>query len=428
MGQSSVAPGISEKSARVAFVIPSSTLIVLGALMLGETTINYIDRQIVAVLAPDLRREFGWTNTQYSYLQNAFLFSYMIAYSCAGRVLDKLGVRRGLTLAMIWWSTAGVLTSLSQGLRSMGGFRAVLAIGEAGAWPAFAKAASTWVPERARSLFIGACNSGSSLGAIIATPLVAAITVASSWRVAFVVTGLIGFIWVVIFQIFMRRHPEFAHRDTSGPSSRRKPWASLLSYRQAWAVFFCRFFADPVWYFYLFWIPEFLNKERGLDLVGIGFVGWIPFLFADVSNFVSGYVGLRLQAAGWSANRTRKTLMVFSACLTPIGILAAFSRSLGWTIALISIAIFCWMFWSVSVHTLAGDYFAPSDVGTVYGFAGSGSTAGSALATWGVGRALDSGYGYAPVFIGISLLMPIAMIVGLSLMGRVKPVESLATE
>jgi len=396
--------------------------------MLGETTINYIDRQIVSVLAPTLRAEFGWSNTQYSYLQNAFLFTYMFAYSFAGWALDKLGVRRGLTLAMIWWSTAGVLTSLSQGLRSMGAFRAVLAVGEAGAWPAFAKAASTWVPHRARSLFIGACNSGSSLGAIIATPLVAAITIASSWRVAFVITGLIGFVWVVIFQIFMRRHPEFADRDTSEASSRRKPWVSFLGYRQAWAVFFCRFFADPVWYFYLFWIPEFLNKERGLDLAAIGVVAWIPFLFADVSNFVSGYVGLRLQAAGWSVNRTRKTLMVFSACLTPIGILAAFSRSLGWTIALISIAIFCWMFWSVSVHTLAGDYFAPSDVGTVYGIAGTGSTAGSALATWGVGRALDLGVGYAPVFIGISLLMPVAMIVGLSLMGRVKPVEGLATE
>src|SRR4030095_1265566 len=154
MSQSSIAPGVSEKSATIATVIPNSTLFILGALMLGETTINYIDRQIVAVLAPTLRAEFGWTNTQYSYLQNAFLFTYMFAYSFAGWALDKLGVRRGLTLAMIWWSAAGALTSLSQGLRSMGAFRAVLAVGEAGAWPAFAKAASTWVPQRARSLFI----------------------------------------------------------------------------------------------------------------------------------------------------------------------------------------------------------------------------------------------------------------------------------
>jgi ACS family hexuronate transporter-like MFS transporter len=222
----------------------------------------------------------------------------MFAYSFVGWGLDKLGVRRGLTLAMIWWSTAGVLTALSQGLRSMGAFRALLAVGEAGAWPAFAKAASNWVPQRARSLFIGACNSGSSLGAIIAPPLVAAVTLASNWRVAFVMTGLIGFVWVVIFRIFMRRHPEFADSDTGGGRSHRKPWLSLLSYRQAWAVFFCRFFADPVWYFYLFWIPEFLNKERGLDLAAIGAVAWIPYLFADISNFVSGYVGLRLQSAG----------------------------------------------------------------------------------------------------------------------------------
>jgi ACS family hexuronate transporter-like MFS transporter len=187
-------------------------------------------------------------------------------------------------------------------------------------------------------------------------------------------------------------------------------------------VFFCRFLADPMWYFFIFWIPGFLTQERGLGLVGIGAVGWIPFLFADISNFVSGYVALRLQRAGWSVNRTRKSLMVFSACLSPIGIFAVYAQSLLWTMALISAAIFFWMFWSVTVHTLAGDYFASSEVGSVYGIAGTGSTIGTALATWGVGYVLDLKVGYTPVFIGISLLMPIAMIVGLSLMGRVQRV------
>jgi ACS family hexuronate transporter-like MFS transporter len=421
MSHPSVAVDNSRRDA-IATAIPRATLIALGAILLGETTINYIDRQVVSVLGPTLREEFGWSNLQFATVLNAFLISYAFAYSFAGWVLDRLGIRRGLTLAVSWWSAAGALTAFSTGLGSMSAYRAILAVGEAGAWPAFAKAAATWVPAEARSLFIGACNSGSSLGAMIAPPLIAAVTLASSWRVAFVVTGLIGFVWVVVFQKFMRRHPEFADTDSGDTSSQRRSWFSFLRYRETWAVFFCRFLADPMWYFFIFWIPDFLKQERGLGLAGIGFVAWIPFVFADISNFVSGYVALQLQKAGWSVNRTRKSLMVFSACLSPIGIFAVYAQSLFWTMALISAAIFFWMFWSVTVHTLAGDYFASSEVGSVYGIAGTGSTIGTALATWGVGYVLDLKVGYTPVFIGISLLMPIAMIVGLSLMGRVQRV------
>src|SRR5678815_5944983 len=192
MSHTSVA--VDARKSAIATAIPRATLIALGAILLGETTINYIDRQVVSVLGPTLREEFGWSNLQFATVLNAFLISYAFAYSFAGWVLDKLGIRRGLTLAVSWWSAAGALTALSSGLRSMSAFRAILAIGEAGAWPAFAKAAATWVPAEARWLFIGACNSGSSLGAMIATPLIAAITVTSNWRVAFVVPGLIGFV------------------------------------------------------------------------------------------------------------------------------------------------------------------------------------------------------------------------------------------
>src|SRR5262245_20654595 len=168
-------------------LISKRTLIFLGAILLGETTINYIDRQVVSVLAPTLRAEFGWNNAQYADILNAFLFTYAVAYSFAGWVLDKLGIRKGLTLSMLWWSIAGALTSFSRGLKSMAAFRSVLAVGEAGAWPAFAKAAATWVPEDARALFIGACNSGSSLGALIAPYIVGGIAIYYGWRSAFFV-------------------------------------------------------------------------------------------------------------------------------------------------------------------------------------------------------------------------------------------------
>jgi ACS family hexuronate transporter-like MFS transporter len=407
-------------------VFTQTGLALLVTLLLGETTINFIDRQVVSVLAPTLRNEFHLSNSAYAAIVNAFLVTYAVSYTFAGWVLDRLGVGRGLTLAISWWSGAGMLTALARGPLSLGFFRSLLAVGEGGAWPAFAKAVAIWVPPEARTLAIGVCNSGSSLGAMLAPPLVAFITLRSSWRMAFVATGAIGALWVAAFWLFQRLHPEMqrAERElAAGPPPRGLKWGDLVRYRQTWAIFACRFFADPLWYFYVFWIPEFLTRERGLNLAAIGAVAWIPFLVADVSNFAGGYVTLRLQRAGWSADRTRKTIMAVAALVSPIGIFAVFAHTLFWTIGLISIAIFFWMTWSISVHTLAGDYFPPRAVASVYGIAGTGSTLGSVVSTWAVGKTLDVTHSYTPVFVGLGVLMPVAMLIGFTLMKKVEPVE-----
>ncbi|MEO8370822.1 MAG: MFS transporter [Candidatus Solibacter sp.] len=405
-------------------VFTQGALIILIALLLGETTINFIDRQVVSVLAPVLRKEFSLSNGQYAAIVNAFMATYAIALPIAGMVLDRLGVGRGLTLAVSWWSLAGMATSLAQGPLSLGALRSVLAMGEAGAWPAFAKATATWVPANARTLAIGICNSGSSLGAMIAPPLVVGVMSIAGWRAAFIVTGAIGFVWVLAFQMFRRAHPEMAIAERASVSQHSGVrWLSLVKYRQVWAVFFCRFLADPLWFFYVFWIPEFLSKQRGLNMTEIAAVAWIPFLVADASNFTGGFLTMKLQQAGWSANRTRKTLMTVAALLSPIGILAVFADSVFGTIACISVAIFFWMWWSVSLHSLPGDYFPARAVGRVYGIGGTGSTLGSVISTWAVGRTLDvTGGNYTPVFVGIGMLMPVALIVGVSLMGRVEQV------
>src|SRR5882724_5107406 len=185
-------------------VFARTSLVLLIALLLGETTINFIDRQVVSVLAPTLMAEFHLSDGQYALIVNAFLITYALSYSFAGWVLDRLGVGRGLTLAIAWWSTAGMLTSLARGPLSLGLFRSLLAVGEGGAWPAFAKAVAIWVPPEARTLAIGVCNSGSSLGAMIAPPLVAWVTLRAGWRSAFIVTGALGFLWVAAFQLFRR--------------------------------------------------------------------------------------------------------------------------------------------------------------------------------------------------------------------------------
>lgn len=408
-------------------VFTRRSLIILVALLLGQTTINFIDRQVVSVLAPTLRAEFHLSNGQYALILNAFMATYAVSYAFAGWVLDRLGVGRGLTLAVGWWSLAGMSAALATGPFSLGAARAALAVGEGGGWPAFAKAIATWVPPQARTLAIGVCNSGSSLGAMIAPPLVAFVTLRWGWRAAFIVTGALGFVWIAAFQVFRYLHPEMeASEREAQTAGDRLRWLDLMQYRQTWAPFVCRFLADPLWYFYVFWIPEFLTRERGLNLAAIGAVAWIPFLVADLSNFVGGYLSLRLQRAGWSANRTRKTMMVIATVMSPIGILAVFAQSLFWTIGLICIAIFFWMWWSIAVHSLPGDYFPPRAVGSVYGIAGTGSTVGSVISTWAVGRTLDVTGSYVPVFIGIGLLMPVALVAGFALMRRVEPVKGLA--
>jgi ACS family hexuronate transporter-like MFS transporter len=408
-------------------VLSNRSLVVLVALLLASTTINYIDRQVLSVLAPTIRDEFGLTNAQYAWVLNAFLITYIFSYSFAGWVIDRLGVGRGLTLSIIWWSASGMLTALSRGPSSMAFFRALLAVGEGGGWPSFIKAVALWVPKNARSLAIGVCNSGSSLGAMIAPPLVVFVTQRYGWQGAFFVTGLIGFVWVIAFQVFRLLHPEM--RATDKGQSQRDPdapvvrWASLLRYRQTWAVFFCRFFADPLWYFYVFWIPEFLTRERGLNLAGIGAVAWIPFLVSDIANFSAGGLALLMQRSGWTVHRTRKTLMLLGAIFSPVGIAAVYADSLAWTMAFICVAVFFYVQWAVTVHTLPGDFFPPYAVASVYGFAGTGSTLGSVISTWAVGRVLDATHSYTAVFTGIGLLMPVAYIAGTLLMGQVEPVE-----
>ena len=405
-------------------VFSRAALTILIALLLGETTINFIDRQVLSVLAPTLRGEFHLSNSEYAGILNAFLIVYAVGFSASGWALDRFGVGRGLTFAVIWWSITDMLHAFARGAVSLSFLRGMLGAAEASAWPAFAKAIAKWVPKDARTLALGICNAGSSVGAMIAPPLVAWITLAAGWRAAFIITGLFGFVWVAAFLLFRRAHPEMALSEKQVEVGPRTPWLRLIRYRQTWAIFFCRFLADPLWWFFVFWIPEFLARERGLNLAGIGAVAGIPFLVSGIANVGVGYLALRLQRAGWSVNLTRKTFMVFATLMSPIGILAAQPHSLAATMAFISAAIFFWTFWSLSVHSLAGEYFPPQAVGSVYGIAGTGSTLGSVISTWAVGRTLDVTHSYSLVFIGVSLLMPVALLVGMSLMGKIEMIRS----
>lgn len=394
----------------------------LVLLLLGSTTINFIDRQSLSVLAPVLREEFKLSNSDYAGVLNAFMVSYTIMYGIGGWVIDRLGVRKGLSLAVIWWSVASCMQALSAGPVSLGFFRFLLGMGEGANWPAFAKAISLWVPRKMQSLAIGIANSGSSLGTAIAAPLVAWLTIHWGWRLAFLVTGTFGLFWLVAWLSATRKLDQAATSPNQAPRLR---WTGLLRYRQTWGVFVCRFLADPVWYFYLFWIPEYLKRERGLELAAIGMVAWIPFVVADLANFACGGISTWLLHRGWNLNRLRKTIMAVSATICPLGIYAVFAESLFWTVSFISLAIAAYVFWTVTVHSLPVDFFPPEYVGSVFGFGGTGSSLGTIIATWAIGLILDRFHSYTPVFILIGALLPIAFVAGSVTLGKVQPLGPL---
>jgi MFS transporter, ACS family, hexuronate transporter len=407
--------------------VSSRAVVLLIGFLLASTTINWIDRQVLSVLAPVLRDEFRLTNADYAAILNAFMITYAVAMPAAGWALDRLGTARGLSIAVGWWSFAGMLTGMSAGPLTLAGCRSLLAVGEAASWPSFARAVALWVPVRLRTLAMGVCNSGSSLGATIAPILVVFVTQRYGWRAAFWVTGSIGFLWILAFRFFLSRYPAIeASEKTSITTSRdRVSWLRLLRFRQTWAIVICRFLADPLWYFYVFWIPEFLTRQKGLDLQQIGAVAWIPFLVSDASNLVAGWLALRMHRAGLSVNRARKILLATGALVSPLGIAAAFSTSVLWTMVFISIAIFFWMLWSITVHTLPSDFFPAGVVASVSGLSGTGSTVGSVVSIWTVGQILDATGSFSLVFILLGSLMPLALLLGTTLMGEIRPLTTM---
>ena len=360
--------------------LSTKSTVLLVALLLGSTTINYIDRQVLSVLAPILRDEFWLSNSGYAAILNAFMITYAAAISLAGWVIDRLGVVLGLSLAVAWEAAASMLTSLSRGALSLACFRSLLAVGESGAWPSFAKAVPIWIPKNWRPLVMGICSSGSSLGATIAPILVVFLTRQFGWRGAFLATGSLGFLWVVTFQVFRFLHPQIrATEQELSRSARKTSWPALLRYRQTWAVFVARFLSDPLWYFYIFWIPEFLTRERGLQLKEIGALAWIPFVAADIAFFSTGWLALTLQRRGWSVHRTRKTIMLVGALLSGIAVAAPFAHSLFWTMASLTVGVFFWTSWNITVQTLPGDIFPARAVGSVYGIGACGAMTGVTL-------------------------------------------------
>ena len=418
---------------------------VICALLFFAATINYIDRQVIGILKPTLQAEFGWTEIDYADIVFAFQLAYAAGFLLAGRVMDGLGVRLGFALAIVVWSVAAMAHAEAEifgpaaaavlamvGLTysaSVAGFmvaRFALGIGEAGNFPAAIKATAEWFPRRERALATGIFNSGTNVGAL-ATPLVVPwITLNWGWYWAFVATGAIGFLWLVFWWPLYRRpeeHPrvtpqELAHITSDPPDPAVNiPWRTLLPHRQTWAFMIGKFLTDPIWWLYLFWIPDFLNRNHGIDLKTIGPPLVAIYLVADVGSIGGGWLSSFLIRRGWSVNAGRKVAMLTCALAVVPMVFASGASNLWVAVALVSLAAAAHQGWSANLFTTVSDMFPRKAVGSVVGLGGMAGAVGGMLIAKLTGYLLQATGSYLPVF----FIAAFAYLIGLAIIHLLVP-------
>lgn len=382
----------------------------------AATLINYLDRQTLSVVAPALREEFGMSNEAYGYVLSAFMLAYTISNGLSGPLLDRIGTRLGYALCMAWWSTAGILHALAIGPWSLAGFRFLLGMGEAGNWPAAVKVVTEWFPARERALAAGIFNSGAAIGAIVAPPLVTWLVIQFNWQIAFVCVGVTGYVWLIGWCVIYRTPATVRAETAARPAA---PWR-LMRTRFLSVLTIAKVFLDPVWYFYIFWFPQYLQSVHGFDLAKIGMTAWIPFVTADLGNIVGGWLTGYLIRRGWPSSRARKTVFGLFALLMTSAIPAILVKDVWLSVGLISIATFGYTGCNSNALAFPPDVVPKNMVASVWGLASMGSGFGGMLFSWLSGRIIDQ-YGYTPVFIAYGIMPLIAASLVIFLMGPLRP-------
>lgn len=375
---------------------------VMIALVFFATVINYLDRQTLSVVAPVITEQFHMSNVDYSRVVFAFMLAYTVMNGVSGPMVDRLGTRLGYAVCIAWWSVAAMLHSLARGALSLGVFRFLLGMGEAGNWPAGVKVVAEWFPPKERALASGIFNSGSAIGAVVAPPLVAWIVLRSGWRNAFLFVGGAGLVWLVAW-LSIYSTPPSAKTEAAAPV----PVRQLL--RSRWVCMFTasKIFSDPVWYFYIFWFPQYLTKARGFDLVSIGKYAWIPFLTADAGNLIGGALAAFLLSRGVPVDRARKVAVLLFAALMTSAIPAVLVKSAFLSIGLISTATLGYTGALANMLAMPADKFPKNTVGSIWGIASMGAGFGGMIFSLATGWVVDH-YSYVPVFIGFGILPLVA--------------------
>jgi ACS family hexuronate transporter-like MFS transporter len=383
------------------------------------TVINYLDRQTLAVAAPTLRDQFRMSNVDYSRIVFAFMLAYTIMNAVSGPLLDRLGTRIGYALCMLWWSAAALLHAFSTGVWSLAAYRFLLGMGEAGNWPAAVKLVAEWFPPGERAMAAGIFNSGSAVGAILTPPLVAWIILRSGWRQAFCVVGIAGLFWLLAWAGLYRTPAAAQSEETRVKISIRQ----LLRNRFVWIFTLSKVFVDPVWYFYIFWYPEYLKRVRHFDLASIGKYAWIPFLAAGFGNFLGGWVSASLLRKGVALLLTRKVAVTAFVLLMTAAIPAVLTNDAWISILWVSVAMIGYTGTLANMLSLPADVFPSSAVGSVYGFASMGSGFGGMLFGLLTGWVADH-YSYTPLFVGFGLMPLVCAGILWALLGPISPLAA----
>jgi MFS transporter, ACS family, hexuronate transporter len=393
---------------------------VICALLFSATTVNYMDRQILGLLAPDLQRIIGWNEIEYGYIVTAFQAAYAIGLLLFGRFMDRYGTRIGYSISVAWWSLAAMGHALASTVFGFGFARFMLGLSEAGNFPAAIKTVAEWFPKKERAFATGLFNAGSNVGAILAPLLVPWIALTWGWQEAFIMVGAIGFAWIIFWWLFYEvpqrqkrlSKAELAYIQSDPADSPVKvPWLKLISYRQSWAFALAKFLTDPIWWFYLYWVPKFLNTQYGLTLDKIGVPLVIIYVMADVGSIGGGWLSSRLIKRGWGINRARKVTMLLCALAVVPIVLASRATELWMAVALLSLATAAHQGWSANLFTTASDMFPRKAIGSIVGFGGMAGSIGGMLFSTSAGFLLEFTGSYLTLFIvsGSAYLLALAV-------------------
>ncbi len=418
------APAPSEKIGRYRWVIVS--------LLFAAMVINYVDRQTIGLLKADLSHEFGWNEKHYADLVFYFQLAYAVAYLAWGKIMDKIGARWGFGVAFAIWQIAHIAHAAAKGF---GGFvfaRMGLGIGEAGGFPGGIKAVAEWFPKKERAFATGIFNAGTNIGAIVTPLVVPGIVLAFGWQMAFIVTGVAGLIWLPIWLLVYRRPrehkklgaAELAHieQDPADPVE-KIGWGKLLTKRETWAYALGKFLIDPIWWMFLFWLPDFLGKRYGLDLKTFGPPLIAIYLLSDVGSVAGGWLSSNLMKRGWSINHARKLTMLICALLAVPVMFASFASSVWVAVLIIGVATAAHQGFSANLYTLPSDVFPRGAVGSVVGIGGMLGALGGMVFSKYIGQVLETIGTYTPIFIVAGSAYLVALLVVHLLAPKMEPVK-----
>ena len=403
------------------------------------TTINYLDRQALAVAGPVIVDTFGFSNTDFGVITSAFLFTYATGQVVVGPIVDRLGTKRSFRFAVIAWSIAGILHVLGRGFWSFLSLRAVLGFTESMNFPAAVKAVAEWFPKAERSFAVGIVTVGPGLGALISPPLLGWLIVSFGWQWAFIVPGIAGFLWLRIWQALYAKpeqHPGLsaaerelilADRDDTGAVAEVSmvPWYGFLGflrYREVWGLMMSRFVSDGAFYFFVAWLPLYLSQERGFDIRDIALSAWAPFLAADLGSLFGGWLGTSLIRRGMTVNGSRKTVIWLGALLIPCAVPAVAVESAYAAIALICVAMFAIQVKASSLFTVPADLFPSRDVATVWGLFGAVGSFGGMLFVAAAGW-ISEHYSYAPIFAAVGIMHIVSAVIVMWLIPNIRLIK-----